>query len=142
MELTKNNLQNFWQYRLAKVVWIFVILGIAICGISEIFDDRFDNKPRKYERIIINGQIYEHKFSPFNSFNISLAILEIFILLGSLALATILLQKILFYIIFNEPFFGKNKNFDSKNQNQNKNQNEEKTETLELSKWEIIKNNP
>lgn len=128
MELTKNNLNNFWQYRLAKVVWILAVLGIAICGTIEIIDDRFDKKSHKYERIIINGQLYEHKSSQFNGFNISIAILEIFILLGSLALATILLQKIIFYIIFNEPFFGKNKNFSEKIENSTISQNSEKTE--------------
>lgn len=131
-----NNLEKYWQYRLAKVFWFAIIFLIGLLWLKTILYHNNSNwHMYSYQKFVINWHAFyhdDHYNSYYDLWKILKIFLEIFILIGSLVLATIFMQRIVYYVVYNQSICKCNKKENKKNK------------ILELPQWteDINNKNP
>ncbi|MGP1582889.1 MAG: hypothetical protein ACTTH6_01500 [Candidatus Altimarinota bacterium] len=132
-------LEKFWQWRATKVIWFAFMAALWILGTHKIVHHfyGYHSTPMYYEFSQQNGfhdvylqEIpYFHEYAPeskyqklsleYNWKDIFKSLFAIFILTGGLALWTIIMRKMLEYIIFGTENFEENQEEDMEEDSEN-----------------------
>lgn len=104
--MSKHNLENFWQWRAIKVIWLFAMAIIWILGIvciGKIFTQKYITTSEVYNhrgQVIgfQNHKAYKHQIAP--EWRYIYMILSMLIHTGLLVLTTIVAYRISLYIVY------------------------------------------